>query len=561
MPLRSNTLVTKDWVRALGLTQRLLSYKEDAALARLVHEFAATHAGTVPALIGTNESLSYAELSAQANRYARWTLGEGLATGEVVALDLANRPEYTAIWLGLTQVGCVVALLNTNLGPEAKAHCLEVADAKRTIDAAHLPEIGSLSGEPLGEGERRPPRGTDRALLIYTSGTTGLPKAVNVTHARILEWSGWFAGMMEAQPGDRLYDCLPLYHSVGGIVAVGSMLAAGGTVIVRERFSASHFWPDVAESKATIVQYIGELCRYLLGTPATQSDTKHHVRLAVGNGLSEEVWLPFQERFAIPRILEFYAASEGAVSFTNCEGKVGALGRVPGFLSDRFPVALIECDRDTGELLRTPSGRCQRVSVGEPGEAIGRLSTKGKRGGAHFDGYTDREATKAKILRDVFEPGDRWYRTGDLLRQDAAGYYYFVDRLGDTFRWKGENVSTTEVAQVVRQCRGVLDAAVYGVAIPGTDGKAGMAALVVEQGAFDFTALRAHLKDKLPAYARPMFVRLCPALPATGTFRLRKTELARQSYGKSTDPVWIDDERKGAFVPYEEEFLARAAGR
>ena len=150
MPLRSNTLVTKDWVRALGLTQRLLSYKEDAALARLVHEFAATHAGNVPALIGTNESLSYAELSAQANRYARWALGEGLEPGEVVALDLANRPEYTAIWLGLTQVGCVVALLNTNLGPEAKAHCLEVADAKRTIDAAHLPVIGSLSSELLG---------------------------------------------------------------------------------------------------------------------------------------------------------------------------------------------------------------------------------------------------------------------------------------------------------------------------------------------------------------------------------------------------------------------------
>ena len=550
MEHRNNTLVTRDWARAIGLTQRLLSHKEDAALARLVHDLAGTRAGEEPALIGTNESLSYAELSAQANRYARWALDEGFAAGDVVALNLVNRPEYVAIWLGLTQVGCVVALLNTNLGTGAKEHCLRTAGAKQAIGSANMPEVASLSGGPLGASERRPPRASDRALLIYTSGTTGMPKAVNITHARILEWSGWFAGMMEATSSDRLYNCLPLYHSVGGIVAIGSMLAAGGAVIVRERFSASRFWLDVAASKATIVQYIGELCRYSLATPASESDTKHQVRLAVGNGLSKEIWTSFQQRFAIPRILEFYAASEGAVSFTNCEGKVGSLGRVPAFLRDRFSVALVECDQDTSELLRTPGGHCLCVPVGKPGEAIAQLSVNGKRGGAHFDGYTDSQSTDAKILRNVFEAGDRWYRTGDLLRQDEEGFYYFVDRLGDTFRWKGENVSTTEVALVVRQCRGVLDVAVYGVAIPGADGKAGMAALVVEQGLFDFATLRTHLKVQLPAYARPMFARLCAALPATGTFRLRKTELAQQGYDKSTDPVWFSDERSDAFVSY-----------
>ena len=556
MQLRPNALVTRDWARAIAFTQRLLSHKGDAALARLVHEIAETPAGEEPALVGTNESFTYAELSAQANRYARWALGKGFAAGDVVALDLMNRPEYVAIWLGLTQVGCIVALLNTNLGLDAKAHCLRTAGAKHAVGLTNMPEIASLSGDPLGESERRPPRASDRALLIYTSGTTGMPKAVNITHARILEWSGWFAGMMEATSSDRLYNCLPLYHSVGGVVAIGSMLAVGGAVIVRERFSASHFWPDVAASKATIVQYIGELCRYSLATPADENNAKHQVRLAVGNGLSKEIWTSFQERFAIPRILEFYAASEGAVSFTNCEGKVGSLGRVPTFLRDRFSVALVECDQDTGELLRTRGGRCIRVPVGKPGEAIAQLSANGKRGGTHFDGYTDSQSTNAKILRDVFEAGDRWYRTGDLLRQDEEGYYYFVDRLGDTFRWKGENVSTTEVALVMRQCRGVLDAAVYGVAIPGADGKAGMAALVVEQGVFDLAALRAHLKVQLPAYARPMFVRLCPTLPATGTFRLRKTELAQQGYDKSTDPVWFNDERKGAFLPYDKAVLA-----
>lgn len=550
MQLRSNALVTRDWARAIGFTQRLLSHKEDAALARLVHDLAGTRTGTAPALIGTNESFSYAELSARANRYARWALAEGFGAGEVVGLDLTNRPEYVAFWLGLTQVGCVVALLNTNLGPGAKAHCLETAGAKRAIGSANMPDVDLLSGDPLSENERRPPRASDRALLIYTSGTTGMPKAVNITHARILEWSGWFAGMMDATSGDRLYNCLPLYHSVGGVVAIGSMLAVGGSVIIRERFSASRFWPDVTANCATIVQYIGELCRYSLATPASDSDTRHQVRLAVGNGLSKDIWAAFQERFAIPRVLEFYAASEGAVSFTNCEGKIGSLGRVPAFLRDRFPVALVECDQDTGELLRTPNGHCLRVPVGKPGEAIAQLRVNDKSGGTRFDGYTDRQSTNAKVLQNVFEAGDRWYRTGDLLCQDEEGYYYFVDRLGDTFRWKGENVSTTEVSLVVRRCRGVLDAAIYGVAIPGADGKAGMAALVVEQDVFDFETLRAHLRE-LPAYARPMFVRLCQALPTTGTFKLRKTELAKQGYDNSTDPVWFNDERKNAFRPYD----------
>ena len=553
MGLRSNTLVTKDWVRALGLTQRLRDAQlatGDSSLARLVHEFAGTQ-GAAPALIGERgENLTYAQLSQRANRYARWALDEGLTAGEVVALDLGNRPEYVAIWLGLSQVGCVVALLNTHLGEEAKAYGLAVAGATRTIDAAHLPAIDRFSGAPLTQYEHRPPKPRDRALLIYTSGTTGLPKATVVTHARVLEWGGWFAGMLGAASSDRLYDCLPMYHSVGGVAAVCSMLVAGGTVIVRDRFSANRFWPDVAESGATIVQYIGELGRYLLHAPVNLADTQHKVRIAVGNGLAADVWEPFQKRFRIPRILEFYAASEGAVSFTNCEEMPGALGRVPAFLRDRFPVALIKVDPDTAEPERNESGRCLRVATGEPGEAIGSLS-----GGARFEGYTDPKATESKILYNAFVPGDRWYRTGDLLRQDAAGFYYFVDRLGDTFRWKGENVSNAEVAQVIRACPGVRDVAVYGVRVPGADGKAGMAAVVVEEGAFNHATLHAHLVAKLPAYARPMFVRLCPALASTGTFRLRKADLVREGYETSSDPVWFDGGAHARFVPYDRKLL------
>ena len=530
--------VNRDWVRALATVQRLTE-PEDAALARIVHAHAATH-GAAPALIGTGETLTYAALSGRINRYARWALAEGLAAGDVVALNLANAPDYAAIWLGLGQVGCVVALLNTNLAADARARAIAVAGARRTIDAVHRPDIAKLSGAPLDGHERRPPGPGDRALLIYTSGTTGLPKAANVTHARVLEWSAWFAGMMDAVPQDRLFNTLPMYHSVGGVVAVGSMLAAGGSVIVRERFSAGGFWSDAAASGATIVQYIGELCRYLLRTPPGPGDTRHRVRLAVGNGLQADVWLPFQRRFAIPRILEFYAASEGAVSLTNVEGRPGALGRVPAFLRDRFAVALIAGDAETNAPVRNAAGSCVRVAIGEPGEAIGRLGSSSLSLGARFDGYTDAVASELKILRDVFEPGDRWYRTGDLLRQDSDGFYYFVDRLGDTFRWKGENVSTTEVDAVLRACPGVVDAAAYGVAIAGADGKAGMAALVVDE-TFDFAALHAHLAARLPSYARPLFVRLCPALETTGTFRLRKVDLAREGYALSTDPVWRDD--------------------
>jgi fatty-acyl-CoA synthase len=568
--LRSSAEVTRDWVRAMSTTQRLLE-RAEPTLAAVVQE-AAVAGADAPALIGNEETLSYRELAERASRYARWALREGLRPGDVVAVLMPNRPDYAALWLGLTGVGCVVALLNTSLAPDALAHSIAIAGARGVIADPPLPaatalpdgvrvwrapaqEAAALSGAPLVYHERRPPHATDPALLIYTSGTTGLPKAATVTHARVLEWSGWFAGMMEAAPDDRLYDCLPMYHSIGGVVAVGSMLAAGGAVVIRERFSANRFWADVAASGATIVQYIGELCRYLVQAPAGEAPA-HKLRLACGNGLSAEVWKDFQRRFRIPRILEFYAATEGSVSLTNCEGMPGAIGRVPKFLAHRFPVALIAVDRDSGELVRDSSRRCVKCAVGEPGEAIGKLA----RDATRFDGYTDAAATSAKILNDVFEKGDRWFRTGDLMRQDAAGYLYFIDRLGDTFRWKGENVSTTEVAQVLRACPGVADAAVYGVPVPGADGRAGMAAVVAGPG-FSLAALHAQVAAHLPAYARPLFVRLVASLANTGTFRQRKTELLRDGYTEAGDPVWFDDRENGEYVPCDAALRQRLAAK
>jgi len=355
-----------------------------------------------------------------------------------------------------------------------------------------------------------------------------------------------------------MYNCLPMYHSVGGVVATGATLVGGGAVVLRERFSASGFWQDVAAERCTLFQYIGELCRYLLGSPPQPHEAQHRLRLACGNGLRADVWVPFQQRFRIPQILEYYAATEGNFSLYNCEGRPGAIGRIPPFLAHRLPVALVRFDVATGLPARDANGRCQRCGVDEAGEAIGQIL--GSKGATHFEGYTDAAASGQKVLRDVFSPEDAWYRTGDLMRQDAQGFFYFVDRVGETFRWKGENVATTEVAAVIGACHGVTDVAVYGVAVPRADGRAGMAALVVSAD-FRLEQLRAVLAAQLPAYARPVFLRILPALELTGTFKLRKQQLAEEGYDPTQvrDPLYLDDPARAAYVPLDAALYATLA--
>ena len=566
----------QSWIRALELNKTVLG-ASIKTLFCLVSAMAETHGERI-ALLDEYTQLSYRGLIAQAVRYARWAQLQKLQVGDVVCLMMPNRADYVAIWLGLTRSGCPVALINTNLADEALLHSITAAGSSHLIvDATMLPavmavadrlpprvrvwvrgdasvgpwpslETETLSDARLDEREIALPQPADRALLIYTSGTTGLPKAANVSHRRVLEWGVWFAGMMDAQPADRLYNCLPMYHSVGGIVAIGAMLAKGGSVMIRPRFSAHRFWDDVTDHGCTIFQYIGELCRYLTASPSHPKERAHRLRLACGNGLHGDVWTNFQSRFAVPRILEFYAATEGVVSLYNCEGKPGAIGRVPAFLAHRFPVALIRCDLETLAPVRDAAGFCVACDVDEPGEAIGQVFRRGGDPARRFDGYTDEAASERKILRDVFAKGDEWFRTGDLLRRDAAGFFYFVDRMGDTFRWRGENVSTTQVADVVRSFPGVNDAVVYGVSVPGYEGRAGMAAITTDRACFDIAALAAHLEAHLPRYAQPLFVRCCVSLEMTGTFKLTKGTLVQEGYAAATDPVWFHDRRIGRFV-------------
>jgi fatty-acyl-CoA synthase len=579
------------WRRALEATARLAA-EPTLILPTVVNELAA-RLGDKTALLSKRETLSFADLAGRLNRYSRWALSAGVEAGDTVCLLMPNRPDYVAFWLGVTQIGGVVALLNTNLSGAALAHCIEAAAprhivvaaefADRFIEAAALlkmvpkvwlhgettsegrrldRDLAAFAGDALTVGERRAVSLADRALLIYTSGTTGLPKAAHVSHHRIMMWSRWFAAVLDIGEDDRMYDCLPLYHSVGGVVAIGSALINGGSAAIAERFSARQFWDDVVAWDCTLFQYIGELCRYLLVAPPHESERAHRLRAACGNGLAGDVWRPFQSRFGIDRIVEFYAATEANFSLTNIEGKIGAIGRVPGFLAARNRVALVRFDVEKGEPARGPDGRCVRVGRGEAGEAIGRIGSTGGDLAARFEGYTNSAETEKKILRDVFAPGDAWLRSGDLMRMDDEGFFYFVDRVGDTFRWKGENVSTTEVSGALRACENVVDAAVYGVAVPGAEGRAGMA-LVATNGALDLGRLARTLAEALPAYARPLFLRIGASLDVTATFKHQKQTLTREGFDprRIADPLYVFDRDRDAYVPLDETlFVAIASG-
>jgi fatty-acyl-CoA synthase len=586
MPLGNANLgpsPAKMWMRALETT-RCIGNDRTRILPTVVGEFAEA-SGDSPAALSVGDCLTYRQLSQKLNRYARWALGQGVAKGEVICLFMQNRPEYLAIWLGIIQIGGVVSLLNTNLAGASLAHCINVVRPKHIIVATELvdsftsaqahiasdakiwlqglgdynfpsleEQIEKVSGEQLTDVSIQSPCIEDRALCIYTSGTTGLPKAANVNHYRLMYWSHWFAGMMGIQSNDRMYNCLPMYHSVGGVVATGAMLVKGGAVVIRDKFSARQFWDDVVQWDCTLFQYIGELCRYLLQTPPHPREREHRLRLCSGNGLRGDVWNEFKARFQIPQILEFYASTEGNVSMFNCEGKPGAIGRIPAFLSHRFPAVIVKFDVEKDVPVRDEQGSCVQCRPGEIGETIGRISDDPTKYVGRFDGYTDTTQTEQKILRNVFTYGDAWFRTGDLMRRDEQGYFYFIDRVGDTFRWKGENVATYEVSELITQFSGVAEAVVYGVSIPGADGRAGMAAVVVKEGLnLDLAMFREHLVTRLPEYACPLFLRIRDGIEITATFKQIKNDLMREGFDPRSigDPIYFHDTDRQAFVPLD----------
>ncbi len=530
------------------------------------------------------EQLTYGELDAMANRYAHWAQEQGIHRGEVVALLMPNRLEYLSIWYGLSKVGVATALINNQLTGQTLAHCLNISGARHClVDAETWPAFEAarsllvhdmqewtlavahdgqrdLGQAMKGVSNLRPDRSAregmtarDTALFIFTSGTTGLPKAARITHARAQLYMRGFAGATGATAEDRIYVTLPLYHATGGLCGVGAALLNGGSVALKRKFSATHFWRDIVEEGCTQFVYIGELCRYLTHLPVTPEETRHKLRLAFGNGLRPDAWDQLVDRFKVPNVLEFYGSTEGNVSMFNFDGRRGAIGRAPRYLRGAFNIRLARFDVEQEAPVRGPDGFCIEASPGEVGECLGQIHDDVR---SSYSGYADKAASEKKVLHDVLAKGDSWFRTGDLMTRDADGYFYFVDRVGDTFRWKGENVSTGEVSERLLGAPDVAEANVFGVTVGALEGRAGMAGLVVEPG-FDLKAFADYVARELPAYEQPLFVRLLPQIETTGTFKYRKVDLVAEGFdpAKVKDPLYVRDGLKG-YQPITPEVFA-----
>lgn len=529
---------------------------------------------------------TYRELEEYSNRIGHYFRGRSLNRGDTVALIMEGRPEYVGTWLGLSKAGYVAALINTNLRHDVLVHSIKTASCKSVIYSAEykeairevrdklpnvswyqwseLPntpvlegaidlnkEIGSVDSGPLvADLALGGPR--DKLIYIYTSGTTGMPKAAVITNLRFMLMVCGVYSMLSLRSNDRIYNSLPLYHTAGGILGAGQAALLGITVVLRRRFSASKFWPDCVNYECTVAQYIGEICRYLLTVPPSTCDRAHKVRLMFGNGLRPQIWQPFVERFRVKQIGEFYGATEGNSNLVNIDNKIGAVGFVPRFAGSLYPVALLRADEETGEPMRGPNGLCIPCKPGEPGIFVGRINPK--KAVNDFSGYADRKASEQKILRDVFKKGDRVFNSGDILVMDDCGYFYFKDRTGDTFRWRGENVATSEVESVVSNVIGLKDAAVYGVEVPGVEGKAGMAAIYDPDNSLNVKEMAEGFKKSLPSYARPLFIRVLSELPMTGTFKMKKKDLQMDGFNikKVKDPVYFLD-HTGVYVRLTEQ--------
>jgi fatty-acyl-CoA synthase len=526
------------------------------------------------------QEITYAEFEKRANQFAHWGLSVGLTKGDCVALFMENRPDYIAFWAGMAKIAVKTALINYNLTGAGLAHCVKVAGARAIVMNPELApafeaaraltslDLGAfvLGGQSPGltwidasvarlsttrpEKELRAGvKGGDVALYIYTSGTTGLPKAAKITNVRAQGLMRVFVDATEAHRNDRILLTLPLYHATGGMCGVGTALNAGACIILRRKFSASHFWQEAIENDATMLVYIGELGRYLMNQPANALEHAHKIRKGFGNGLRADVWAEFVERTGIKQLVEFYGSTEGNVNFFNLDGKIGAVGRVPRLLRSKLKARIVKFDVETEQPVRGPDGLCIEAAPDEPGEAVGPITSEPRQ---RFDGYDDKKQSEKKLLRDVFEKGDLWFRTGDLMKMDADGYVYFVDRVGDTFRWKGENVSTSEVEIAISSMPGVKHAIVYGVTVPGNDGRAGMAAITPKDGV-DMKLLWEHLAGQLPAYARPVFLRMQAEVETTGTLKYRKVDLVTEGFdpSKTDDPLFVADAERQTYVPID----------
>jgi fatty-acyl-CoA synthase len=543
-----------------------------ASIAKVFQNRAARYSDRVFILFG-GERITYREANETANRYAAVLAERGVRRGHVVGIMLRNSPDAVLVMLAVVKCGAVAGMLNYNQRSELLAHSIGLLDAtvlvceadliEQVVDSgaevADLISVANLATLARGKPAANPAsaaevQARDPAFYIFTSGTTGHPKASVMTHQRWLRALAAFSGLgVRLRGNDTLYCALPLYHNNALTVALSSVIDAGATLALGRSFSVSRFWDEVITMDATSFIYIGELCRYLLNQPPKPTDRAHKVRVIVGNGLRPDIWDEFTRRFGIKRVVEFYAASEGNTAFINIFNIPKSTGVNP------LPLAYVEYDPETGDPVRDDDGRVHRVPPGQPGLLISPVTRL-----SPFDGYTDKSASEKKLVRNAFKDGDVWFNTGDVMSPQGMGHAAFADRLGDTFRWKGENVATTDVEAPLAADPNVEECTVFGVEVPDTGGRAGMAAVQLKDGAqFDGKALAARLYDALPGYSVPLFLRLVTSLETTTTFKSRKVDLRTQAYGPAVaDPLYVLLGREEGYVPFYAEYPAEvAAGR
>uniref|UniRef100_A0A674AMQ4 long-chain-fatty-acid--CoA ligase n=1 Tax=Salmo trutta TaxID=8032 RepID=A0A674AMQ4_SALTR len=537
---------------------------------------------TKPFLIYEGITYTYQDINERSNKLANVFLEQGtLKKGDSVALLMNNEPDFICVWFGLIKLGCSVAFLNTNIKSRSLLHCFNCCGAKTLVvgadlldsledilpsfledsisvwvmknESSHtevqtlLDKMDQASDKPTPPALRAATSLKAATLYIFTSGTTGLPKAAVITHLQSLKAAAgfWAYGGSE---DDVIYIPLPLYHSAASLIGVGGTIEMGATCVLKKKFSASQFWNDCIKYDVTIFQYIGELCRYLCNQPKAEGEKKHKVHMGVGNGLRQDVWREFHRRFGEIRMCELYGSTEGNLCFMNHIGKIGAVGRSNFFYKLLFKYDLVRYDMVRDEPVKNRQGYCQHVNKGETGLLLSKIGAS-----SPFFGYAgSKQLTEKKLMRNVFVKGDAYFNTGDLMAEDAEDFICFKDRVGDTFRWKGENVATTEVTEVLGMVDFIQEANVYGVEIPGNEGRAGMAAIIVRpECEFSGKKLFDHVLNDLPAYARPLFIRLQESMEMTGTFKQQKFNLVESGFNPSTscNPLYFLDYSEKSYVP------------
>lgn len=534
------------------------------------------------ALLFEDRKYTYEQLNAWANQIAHHFLGLGAKKGDVIAVMLENRPELIATVLGLAKIGVISALVNTSQTSKVLTHSLNLvqpiaiiageevqnaildirqdlnvnkdhlywfADQDTQLDTGKVPSyFHNLATLITQYPSFNPPTthqvyGEDGLFYIYTSGTTGLPKAVVFRNSRWMLAYGTYGHVLDLHHDDVMYATLPLYHATGLVVCWCGVIAGQATLAIRRKFSKSEFWADVRKFDATAIGYVGELCRYLVDAPASAQDRQHRVTKMIGNGMRPNIWHEFKARFGIEEVMELYASSEGNIGFSNIFNFDNTVGFSP------IPYAVIAFDKEKNQPIRDQKGFCRKVKKGESGLLIGKITAR-----SPFDGYTDAEKNKDVIMQDVLKSGDRYFNTGDLVRDIGFRHAQFVDRLGDTFRWKGENVSTTQVENIVSDYPKISEAVVYGVEIPNTNGRAGMAAITLKENHKlsdeDLSHMCSSFKQELPAYAIPVFLRIQTTVETTGTFKYPKNKLKEQGF----DPEKCNQEILYVLLPSEKQY-------